>query len=390
MKTGGSGEKATIRGGFVYFGSRGNWGVFWVFKQGDLHSLRGVSVKIRFTKAAAAGIVLAKVGNPQREEPLQTSKTVCRIEDKDREILTQLFLKPFRSLMGQCFHHHSALDQNEMFSCAKEIFNSEDGLLERGCDVAKRLYAKSNHPNIKSGDLCITLVKDIIVDGQKTEGLCILKSESVEPFLSIAARGGDLELSTQEGINPDKIDKGCLILNHLEARGYYVLTFDRSSGESRFWVRDFLGLQPIPDDAYMTNQYADMAVAFAKEQPVGVAEQTAKAKEAVEFFDKREKFSLQEFEEEVLRKDPEMVKKFKAHKEQREKDQGQKLGDSFEISKKDVSKAKKRVGGVMKFDTGVELRLLPHFEEQAMEKGYDEERKMEFVKIYYHSDLAQQ
>ena len=44
----------------------------------------------------------------------------------------------------------------------------------------------------------------------------------------------------------------------------------------------------------------------------------------------------------------------------------------------------------MKLDTGVELRLLPHFQKEAMEKGYDEERKMEFVKIYFHSDLAQQ
>ncbi|MCK5806756.1 MAG: nucleoid-associated protein, partial [Lentisphaeria bacterium] len=289
-----------------------------------------------------------------------------------------------------CFHHHSALDQNEMYACAREIFGSEDGLLERGCDVAKRLYAKSNHPNIKSGDLCITLIKDIIVDGERTEGLCILKSESVEPFLSISARGGDLQLSTREGINPDKIDKGCLVLNHREEGGYHVLTFDRSSGESRFWVRDFLGLKPIPDEAYMTNQYAEMAVAFAKDQPVGVAEQTAKAKEAVEFFDQRERFSLQEFEEEVLRKDPEMVRKFKEHKERTEQEQGQKLDDSFGISQKDVSKAKRRVGGVMKLDTGVELRLLPHFQKEAMEKGYDEDRKMEFVKIYFNSDLEQQ
>lgn len=347
-------------------------------------------MKIRFNKAAAAGIVLAKVGNPQRDEPLQTSKTVCRIDAGDREVLTALFLKPFRSLTGQCFHHHSALEQNEMYACAKEIFNEEDGLLDRGCDVAKRLYAKSTHPNIKSGDLCIALVKDIIVDGQRTEGLCILKSESVEPFLSISARGGDLQLSTQEGINPDKIDKGCLVLNHLEESGYHVLTFDRSSGESRFWVRDFLGLKPIPDDAYMTNQYAEMAVSFAKDQPLGVAEKTARAKEAVDFFDKRERFSLQEFEEEILRKDPEVVKQFKAHKERVEHEQGQKLGDSFDISKKDVSKARRRVGGVMKLDTGVELRLLPHFQKEAMEKGYDKERKMEFVKVYFNSDLAQQ
>lgn len=349
-----------------------------------------MSVKIRFHKAAATGIVLAKVGNPLRDEPLQTSKEVCRIGEKDRVLLTKMFVKPFKSLMGQCFHHHSALDQNEMYAAAKEIFTSDDGLLERGCDVARRLYAKSRHPNIKSGDLCITLVKDVIVDGQRTGALCILKSESVEPFLSITAKNGDLQLSTEEGINPDKIDKGCLILDHLPDRGYHVLTFDRSGGESRFWVRDFLGLKPIADDAYMTNRYADMAVSFAKQQPVGVEEQTAQAKEAVEFFDRRERFSLQEFEEEVLRKDPEMVRKFKEHKKKLEEEQGQKLGDSFEIEKSHVNKAKRQVGGVMKLDTGVELRLQPHFQKDMMEKGHDAEKGMAFVKVYYNSDLAQQ
>jgi hypothetical protein len=364
--------------------------MFCVFKPEHPSSLRRVSVQIRFHKAAAAGIVLAKVGNPLRDEPLQTSKEVCRIEDKDRDLLTKIFVKPFKSLMGHCFHHHSAMEQNEMYACAKEIFGSEDGLLERGCDVAKRLYAKSRHPNIKSGDLCITLIKNVIVDGQRTEAMCILKSESVEPFLSITARNGDLQLSTEEGIHPDKIDKGCLILNHLPDRGYHVLTFDRSGGESRFWVRDFLGLKPIADDAYMTNRYAEMAVSFAKEQPLGVEEKTAKAKEAVEFFDKRERFSLQEFEEEVLRKDPEMVRKFKEHKRRMEEEQGLKLGDSFEIAKSHVNKARKQVGGVMKLDTGVELRLQPHFQSDMMEKGHDAGKGMAFVKVYYNSDLAQQ
>ncbi|MBJ7285862.1 MAG: nucleoid-associated protein, partial [Akkermansiaceae bacterium] len=131
-----------------------------------------MSVKIRFTTATATGLVLARVGHPQRDEPLQTSKEVFKIEENDQESLCAIFLKSFKNLTGYRFSHHSSLDQHEMNLCATAIFNSEDGLLEKGCDIAKRLYAKSNHPNIKSGDLCISHIKGIDVDGTTAQGLC--------------------------------------------------------------------------------------------------------------------------------------------------------------------------------------------------------------------------
>jgi hypothetical protein len=359
-----------------------------------------MSAKIRFTSATATGLVLAKVGHPQRDEPLQTSKEVFKIAEDDQEALSAIFLKPFKNLTAHRFSHHSSLDQHEMNSYAAAIFASDDGLLEKGCDIAKRLYSKSNHPNIKSGDLCISLIKDIDIDGELTQGLCILKSESVVPFLSISTRDGDLELHTEQGINPEKIDKGCLILNHLSQKGYYVLTFDRTGSDSRFWVRDFLGVVPITDSPFLTNKYANMAVAFMekekKEKPKAADDDappwdtSTAARDAINYFEEKEKFSLQEFEEEVL-KTPEAKAKFAEHRSQVEAEQGHRLEDSFEISKKDVSKAKKKIPSVMKLDTGVEIRLKPALAakpDQVLEHGFDEDKKMKFIKIYFNEDLA--
>jgi hypothetical protein len=361
-----------------------------------------MSAKIRFTSATATGLVLAKVGHPQRDEPLQTSKEVFKIEEKDQEALSAIFLKPFKNLTAHRFSHHSSLDQHEMNAYAAAIFASDEGLLEKGCDIAKRLYAKSNHPNIKSGDLCISLIKDIDIDGQLTQGLCILKSESVVPFLSISTRDGDLELHTEQGINPEKIDKGCLILNHLASKGYYVLTFDRSGSDSRFWVRDFLGVIPITDSPFLTNKYANMAVAFMekekKESPkAAVADDDAPpwdtsnaARDAITYFEEKDKFSLQEFEEQVL-KTPEAKAKFAEHRSKVEEEQGHRLEDSFEISKKDVTKAKNKIKTVMKLDTGAEVRLKPALAakpDAVLEHGFDEGKKMKFIKIYFNEDLA--
>ncbi len=350
--------------------------------------LSSVPVTIRFTKAEATGVVLAKVGNPLRDEPLETSREVCRIGRTDCELLTRLLLKPFKSLTGYRFHHHSSVKKNEIYNCAKAVFQSEEALLEKGCDIARRLYAKSNHPNIKSGDLCIALIKNLAVEGKSTEALCILKSETVEPFLSISSHHGDLKLTTEHGINPEKIDKGCLILNAFEKTGYYVLTFDRAGAHSRFWIREFLGVRLITDDAFLTNQYAGLAVSFlqgeGRDEPGAVPEQTVAAKRALDYFDTNDHFSLQEFEEEVLRKDPQMVAKFKEHKARFEEACGQPLQNSFGISHREATKVKRKVGGVMKFDTGVEIRLLPDFQESALERGFDKKKGMGYVKIYFH------
>ena len=173
-----------------------------------------MSLKIRFTSAYITGTVLAKVGNPQRDEPLETSKEVFNVAEADCETLTALFLKPFRNLIAHRFSHHSSLEQHEMNTLATAIFADPGSLLEHGCRIAKRLYSKSNHPNIKAGDLCIAMLKEVHIEGELVNGLCILKSDSVVPFLTITPRNGDLQLSTEHGINPDKIDKGCLILDH--------------------------------------------------------------------------------------------------------------------------------------------------------------------------------
>ena len=353
-----------------------------------------MSVKLRLNTATATKVVLAKIGNPLREEPLQTSKEVFQIAEDDQETLTGLFLKPFKACIAHRFTHHASLAQHEVNNCAKAIFADEAQLLAKGIEIAQRLYAKSNHPNIKAGDLCIAQLKEIHIEGELVNGLCILKSDSVVPFLTITPRNGDLQLSTEHGINPDKIDKGCLILNYWAEKGYYVLTFDRSGGDTRFWVREFLGVEAVPDAAFLTNAYAKMAVSFLEEQKATDDdtppwETASAAKDALDYFEDREKFELQEFERDVL-KDPDTIAQFGEHRARIEEEQGQPLETSFDISKKDLTKAKKRIAAVLRLDTGVEIHIKPGSSDAdpQIERGYDDKKGMKFVKVYYNKDIS--
>lgn len=357
---------------------------------------------MNFEEAHITGLVLAKVGNPSRDEALQTSKQVLQVDEGDQAMLTGIFLRPFKSLgmQGHRFHHHTALEKHELNGCAASVLKDDSALLERGCEIANRLYSKSNHPNIKSGDLCIALIDGIEVEGEMKQAICILKSESVTPFLSISAKDGDLQLSTEQGINPEKIDKGCLIVDHFAAKGYYVLTFDRAGSESRFWVRDFLGVVPISDASLMSKKVAEMAVsavastASASRDEGGDDsppwEANRAASEALGYFKDHKTFSLAEFEEQALRT-PEAKAKFAEERRRMEEDEGVKIEEGFDISTRDVSKAKKLMKSVMKLDTGVELRLSPKAIEQkepVIETGYDDERGMKFVKVFYRRDLT--
>jgi 37-kD nucleoid-associated bacterial protein len=360
-----------------------------------------MSAKIEFSSATVTRLVLAKIGHPQRDEALQTSKQVFEVSGEDQQTLTPLFLKPFRNLDGHRFSHHAALDQHEMNTLSKAVFASADGLLEHCQSMARRLYSKSNHPNIKSGDLCISLIEDIRAGDERVQGICILKSESVVPFLSISDRDGDLRLHTAQGINPEKIDKGCLILNHLSQKGFHVLTFDRSGTDSRFWVRDFLGLVPITDSPFLTNKYADMAVAFVKreekeKQPAEAGDDGppwqagAAAGDALAYFEGREKFSLQEFEEQFLRT-PDAVSRFRQHKAAVEEETGQSFDDEFDISQKHLSKARKHTDILMRLDTGVEIRVKAAkggSPQASLEHGFDSEKGMKFIKVFFNKELS--
>jgi hypothetical protein len=203
-----------------------------------------------------------------------------------------------------------------------------------------------------------------------------------------------LHLSTQQGIQPEKIDKGCLILDYQGDKGYYVLTFDRSGGDTKFWVREFLSVEAVPDAAFLTSAYAKMAVSFLEEQKP--EEDTPPwdtcnaAREALEYFEERDQFDLQDFEQTGL-KSPEVVAAFEEHRARVEEEQGQALDKQFEISKKDVTKAKKRIGAVLKLDTGVEIHVkstLSTEYDPVLERGYDDAKGMKFVKVYYKEQLS--
>ena len=337
-------------------------------------------------------MALAKVGNPLRDEPLQTSKSLCHFKPEDAELLTTCFLKPFKSLDAHQFKHHEGVDRNEVYRYTSEIFDNGDSLLEMGRNIANHLYARSRHPNIKSGDLCVAVINDVEVSGEKCQGLCIVKSESKVPFRQIALHEGDLRLTTQRGIYPDKIDKGCLIVNREREAGYLVYMFDKGGATPHFWNRDFLGVEPRRNDDFLTKRYADLCVAFAKD---GLPEETEEeerleiANRSISYLEDEDEFDLQRFRDYAL-KEPDLVEKFDEFKTSYEEEKGEELEEAFTVAKPVAVKAKKRLKGKIKTDTGAQLYFSSQFIDEAgkyLQRGFDDNKQMHFLKVYYNSEV---
>ena len=349
-----------------------------------------MSFVTNFNTAKIEEIVLAKVGNPQRGETLKMSKDLCKFDSEDAPVLTFAFLKPFKNLERYHFHHHADIEMNELFGYMDNVFKDREDFLNQSRKSARLLFEKSQHPNIKSGDLCIAYIDGIQVDGETYEAISIIKSESQVPFLEISDRGGDLELITHNGIYPDKIDKGALIINYDKEGGYLVYTFDKSGGETQFWVKDFLSVRKRRDSEFKTRQYAEMCNNFVKDGLDSVAEEEKYriASNAMQYLSDKDKFNATHFEEEALR-DPEVISSFQEYKQNYQDEEGNTIDEDFEI---DNQLAKKIVGKfkpAIRLDSGVIIRFTPDFAESqgTLERGADTESGKKFIKLYYDEEI---
>ncbi|MGJ8677325.1 MAG: nucleoid-associated protein [Akkermansiaceae bacterium] len=351
-----------------------------------------MSNTLNFRRAKLVSLSLAKIGNPLRSEPLRTSKELCSFSDEDSVILTPSFLKPFKGLETKAFAHHSSLELNEVYRYATAIFDNTDVLLEQGTKIARHLYNTSKHPNIKSGDLCVALIKDLLVDGEPLTAISIIKSESRVPFLEISDNDGNLQLKTHQGISPDKIDKGCLIINSEKEKGFLVYTFDKTSSGTHFWMRDFLGVKFVKNNDYMTKRYADMCVSFAKEglpEEMEAEQKYQVANQAMTYFEEKDEFDLKHFREEAL-KEPAIIEKFDAFQANYDDEEGEKLEEQFTIAKSVAKKAGSKFRSAIKLDTGVQINFTPAFKDadaDSVERGFDEGKQQKFIKIYYQEEL---
>src|SRR5690606_9140459 len=191
-----------------------------------------------------------RVGNKSRNEAIFLSENPFPLNDELMPLVKEYFLKPFRDKEENYFQfaHEVDLDYNDMYKYATEIFTNPSTIHAVSKRITQHLFEQSNHPHIKNGEVYITHLTNVSIDNNVVDAIGIFKSEIKSDFLQFEEKDSALEMILQQGINLNKLDKGCLIFNYKKEEGYKILTVDSNRYDARYWLEHFLSVDAFEDE----------------------------------------------------------------------------------------------------------------------------------------------
>lgn len=338
-------------------------------------------------------ISLHRAGNKSKAEPVFLSQAPYSPDDETTGLLKEYFFKPFREKEENYYHlaHEIDLEFNEVYKLVTEIFEDPQKSHQVSKELTKHLYEQSNHPHIKSGEVYITHLTDILLDNEKTDAIGIFKSEIKQDFLQFSENNNNLNLLVQEGINLNRLDKGCLIFNVDKSEGYKVLSIDSNRYDAKYWLENFLGVNVLADDNFYTKNYLKFCQNFAKDVVLPAEDKKQEVmfmNRAVNHFAKNDSFEETNFLNEVI-ENPDLIPEFKHYKTEKGPKYSIEDVSTFDIANKAVSDTRKKIKNVIQLDTNIQIKMdfiNPESAERFVEKGWDEERQMYYYLVYFNKE----
>ena len=331
------------------------------------------------------------VGNKNNGEELFLSKSAINISEAPLQgLLLKYFLSPFQNPEYYSFSFsNNDFSLNPIYQFAAEIFDSPQSFQKKSKDIARHLYENSLHPQIKAGDLFIIRFKEVQFENEVIDTLGIFKSENRQEFLKLSKNENEFEILYEDGINTEKLDKGCLIFNTGADSGYRVAIIDKSnkSTEAQFWRETFLNLKPCRDEYHYTKNFLSIAKDYVTKQlhedfEVNKADQIDLLNKSVEYFKTHDNFDKNEFEKEVFQ-DKGVIKSFREFDQSYREVNEIEIEDQFEISTHAVKKQNRIFKSVLKLDKNFHVYI--HGDRELIERGIEKDGR-KFYKIYYEEE----
>ncbi|HTO14845.1 MAG TPA: nucleoid-associated protein [Edaphocola sp.] len=333
--------------------------------------------------------IIHKIGNKSLDENLFLTKKTILLDDELKNILNSYFFSSFKNEERYKLHHEFDINLNEVYNCTSKIFDDVNCLQEQSENIAKHLYDQSDHPNIKSGELYVAYFTNCIVDGVETEAIGIFKSENRDIFLDVKQNFEGFDISSKQGININKLDKGCFIFNLKKEEGYILSIIDNTnkSKDAQYWKDNFLKVIILNNEFHQTNQFLTLARQFVSKQLDEDFEITKTDKidllnRSVDYFKNHENFDKDEFEEQVFA-DDEVIQSFRKFDNVYREENKLELDDNFFISENAVKKQSRIFKSVLKLDKNFHIYI--HGNKDMIEQGTDDDGR-KYYKIYYEQE----
>ena len=346
---------------------------------------------IDYTNSNIQKVSIHHVGNKTNEQELRLSKSLLDISDeKVTELLSKFFLSPFSAPEFYSFTFtNEDFTMNPLFMYASQLFDSEKTFQKNAINIAKHLYELSIHPQIKSGDLFVVYFSNIRMEDKSTNAVGIFKSENRQAFLKLDTNEDDFLIQYEDGINIEKLDKGCLIFNVDKDTGYKVCIVDKSNKniEAHYWKDTFLQLKPCQDEYHQTKEFLNITKNYvtkqlAEEFEVSKAEQIDLLNRSVEYFKTHDTFDKKDFEKEVFH-NKEIIKSFNDFGDTYREANNIEVSNNFEISSQAVKKQAKIFKSVLKLDKNFHIYI--HGNKELIEQGIEKDGR-KYYKIYFEHE----
>lgn len=341
-------------------------------------------------------VSLHGVGNINKGESLLLSHAPHPVDDEISGLLKEFFFKPFREKEENYFHFgpDDSLEFNEVYNQVAAIFASPSDMHEPSKKLAKHLYDQSNHPHIKSGEFFVAYLTDVMLDQEKTDAIGLFKSELKQDFLQFQEKESGLDMLVQQGVNLNKLDKGCLIFNTRKENGYKVLSVDSNRYDAKYWLENFLGVFPLADENFYTKNYLKFCQNFAKDVVLPAEDKQQEVlfmNRAVNHFAKNAAFEESNFLNEVM-ENPDLIPEFKHYKVEKGPKYLIEDVSNFNIANKAVTDARKKIKNIIQLDTNIQIKMdfiNPESAQKFVEKGWDEDRQMYYYLVYFNKEHKQ-
>ncbi len=276
---------------------------------------------INLFNAHIENLSIHRVGNKSRNETQFLSENPYSLNDEIVPLLKEYFFKSFREKEENYFQfvHEVDLEYNEMYNLATEIFLNPSSVHDVSKKITTHLFEQSNHPHIKNGEVYVTYLTNISIDNNVVDAIGVFKSELRTDFLQFEEKNNNLEMILQEGINLNKLDKGCLIFNYKKEEGYKILTIDSNRYDAKYWLEHFLSVDAFQDENFMTKKYLKFCQEFAKEVVFPAEDKKQEVmfmNRAVNHFAKNDDFEETAFLNDVM-DNPDLIPEFKNYKADR-------------------------------------------------------------------------
>jgi hypothetical protein len=348
---------------------------------------------IRKTKAEITKCILHKVANKFNSGQNVFSEDLIRFDQESYDLMKGFLLKPFGSLtQSYRFSNNEDVRLNEVNKFASEVFKEESSFVEYSKSIVNHLFEQSNSAQIKTGDVLVVFIEGIEYKDVLTEAVGVFKIENkIDFFQTYLDDNESFDVVVQKGISTKRIDKGCLILNTSDTEGTVVLSVDNNNYDAQYWSKSFLDVKLADDYNSHTQNYLEMCKEFSEEvikPELGMHEQGNFLASTVDYFKENEAVDYATFKEEIFEEDKHK-EKFDEYKKHFETLNDVLIRNNFDVSGVVLKKEKNKLKTEIKLDTNINIKLdvdAPDAAVEYLERGYDEEKKMKYYKVYFNEE----